>query len=283
MGFRRVISLPVSSYGRTLWGVALVGMVMLAMYQRLTGPTHPRRGTVIVEGHSIRFRLPRSADTDEPARLTVAAPEDLTGQLRYRRHPSNDAWSAVAMAREGGVLVGRLPVQPAAGKVQYQVFIGEIPLTAVPLVLRYKDPVPAFILVPHVVLMFFAMVVAGRAGLEALDGAGRPRGYVVATLVCLVIGGFVLGPMVQKYAFGVYWTGWPFGTDLTDNKAAVALIAWLYAAIAGRGGRPARGAVVLALVVMVAVYLIPHSMWGSELDYRTGRAVNAAPFNGSRP
>jgi hypothetical protein len=80
-----------------------------------------------------------------------------------------------------------------------------------------------------------------------------------------------LGPLVQKYAFGAYWTGWPFGTDLTDNKTAIALIGWAGAFFAMRGSRRPQLWALLASVLLLAVFLIPHSMLGSELKYENGR------------
>jgi len=79
----------------------------------------------------------------------------------------------------------------------------------------------------------------------------------------------VLGPFVQKRAFGAYWTGFPFGGDLTDNKTVLMWGAWALACAvlwAARRG-PARVAVALASLAMLVVYLIPHSARGSELDY----------------
>jgi hypothetical protein len=83
----------------------------------------------------------------------------------------------------------------------------------------------------------------------------------------LVVGGFVLGPAVQKQAFGDWWAGVPFGWDLTDNKTLLALIAWVPAIVPMWRGRPARGAIVFAAVAMMAVFAIPHSVWGSEIDW----------------
>jgi len=83
----------------------------------------------------------------------------------------------------------------------------------------------------------------------------------------LLVGGLILGPLVQKYAFGALWTGFPFGHDLTDNKMLIAMIGWIAALIAGRGGKPARWWVLGASVLLMAIYLIPHSLLGSELDY----------------
>jgi hypothetical protein len=77
----------------------------------------------------------------------------------------------------------------------------------------------------------------------------------------------ILGPLVQKYAFGALWTGFPFGYDLTDNKTLIAFLGWIAAWIAGRKGKPARGWVLGASILLLVVYLIPHSLFGSELDY----------------
>jgi hypothetical protein len=72
---------------------------------------------------------------------------------------------------------------------------------------------------------------------------------------------------VQKFAFGSLWTGFPFGYDLTDNKTLIAFIGWVIALIAGRKGKPARGWVLAAAILLLIVFLIPHSLLGSELDY----------------
>jgi amino acid permease len=82
----------------------------------------------------------------------------------------------------------------------------------------------------------------------------------------------ILGPFVQKFAFGEYWTGFPWGYDLTDNKTLIMWVAWILAVLVLGGktrkiGAMARLAVLIAAFVMTVVYLIPHSMRGSELNY----------------
>ena len=68
---------------------------------------------------------------------------------------------------------------------------------------------------------------------------------------------------MQKHAFGEDWTGWPVGEDLTDSKTLFIWGGWLLATLfPGR-----RAAVVLAALVMLAAYLVPHSLRGSALDY----------------
>jgi hypothetical protein len=144
----------------------------------------------------------------------------------------------------------------------------EISLTGdTPVIIRFKDPVPSILLLPHIIIMFLAMLFSTRAGIEALNPKGNPRKLALWTTGLLLVGGLILGPLVQKFAFGALWTGFPFGHDLTDNKTLIAMIGWIAALIAGRGGKPARWWVLGASILLMAVYLIPHSVLGSELDY----------------
>jgi len=72
---------------------------------------------------------------------------------------------------------------------------------------------------------------------------------------------------VQKFAFGAFWTGWPLGTDLTDTKTAVALLFWLIAMWRLRRRSGGRVRTIIASVVTLIIFLIPHSLLGSEIDY----------------
>ena len=79
-----------------------------------------------------------------------------------------------------------------------------------------------------------------------------------------------MGPVVEKFAFGEYWTGFPFGMDLTDNKSLIAFVLWIIAWAGNRKGAQRRYLVVAATVVNLVMALIPHSLGGSELDYNSG-------------
>jgi MFS family permease len=132
-----------------------------------------------------------------------------------------------------------------------------------------------------VVLMFFGMLIGVRAALASLLSRGETRRYAWVTVVLIGIGGLLLGPIVQKHAFGAYWTGWPFGEDLTDNKTLAMWLAWVVAVfVLGRrrdpADRVARWTVAAAAVVMLAVYLVPHSLRGSQLDYAKVEGGGAA-------
>ena len=77
---------------------------------------------------------------------------------------------------------------------------------------------------------------------------------------------------MQHQAFGAWWTGVPFGYDLTDNKTLIAVVVWAFAAWRTRTGHPARVSVALAALATLVVFAIPHSVWGTEIDWTKGGA-----------
>jgi hypothetical protein len=88
----------------------------------------------------------------------------------------------------------------------------------------------------------------------------------------------VLGPIVQFDAFGDFWTGIPFGWDLTDNKTLIALLFWILAVVMNRKKeRPVY--TVLAAIVLLLVFSIPHSLFGSELNYSSGQVTQGIILN----
>jgi len=253
------------------WLVAVIITVGLAAFQRLTGPTHPLRGSAQIGDRTISYRLLRSHGGPGGLPVSLRVPEgpEVTGTLLWKRYPSSEDWRPVPMERFDDRLSAEVPHQPPAGKVEYRVVLeaagerAELP----PVVARFKGAVPAGILAPHVLSMFLSMLFATFAFLSSVSGAGEARIPVLVSMLLLVGGGLILGPMVQKHAFGAYWTGWPYGTDLTDNKTAIAFVAWLPAALAALRRRPLRLQVILGWVVMMGVFLIPHSLRGSQIDW----------------
>ena len=267
-----------------LWVLAVVVTVGAAVYQRLTGPTYPLTGSAIVSGTEVRYHFERShgGPMDHVVAVTTELDASLF-RLEWKRFKTDDPWLSHPMVREGDRVTANLPHQPPAGKLLYRIHIGggaDMLPARDPVVIRFKGDVPPWVLVPHVVVMFLAMLWSTRAGLEMFDtGADRGdrmKGLARWTVALLAVGGLLLGPIVQKYAFDAFWTGWPFGGDLTDNKTLVAFLFWVGALVSFRtSSRPERWVMVAALATLV-VFLIPHSLLGSEFDYRSLDASGTA-------
>jgi len=260
-----------------LWILAVVLTLSAAFYQRTTGPTYDKKAKISIEEHEYKFKLPRS-NAESDCEVSLEIPDNtITASLFYRKYPTNDAWTEIKMLRDGDHLQAYLPQQPPAGKLSYY-FVFNSPNDELelymnePITIRFKGDVPAWILIPHIFFMFFAMLLSNLSGIMALAGNQKYRYYGLRTFIALFLGGMILGPLVQLYAFGDLWTGVPFGWDLTDNKTLFAFIFWILAVVMNRKkARPIY--TIIASIVLLLIYSIPHSMFGSELNQETGKIV----------
>ncbi len=255
-----------------LWVLAFIITVVVAVYQRVTGPTYPLSGKYTFVGKEYNYKLLRSFGEKTDCAISIKTDKDISGFLFYKRYKTNDLYSKVPMVNKNGNLTGFLPYQPPAGKLQYFIEIkkGEAKVI-IPenknVIIRFKGAVPTLVLIIHVFFMFGAMLLSVRTGLEFFNNNPKFKALTFFTLIFLFFGGFILGPIVQKYAFDVFWSGFPFGHDLTDNKTAITFIGWLIAFFMYKKSKQPKYWALGASILLIVIYLIPHSVMGSELDY----------------
>jgi hypothetical protein len=278
-----------------LWVLAIVITIGAAYYQRKTGPTYPKTVNVNVNDMPYEIKLVRSLGLDERSEVRLKIKDNtVKAILWYKKFKTNDEYAAsefrykvypvnsfvmnkVFKITEESGFFAEIPQQPPAGKLQYYIELTDTKGTTTilkekPVVIRFKGAVPAYILTPHILLMFLAMLFSTLAGLMAIVKYPLYRKYSVLTLVTFIAGGLILGPLVQKYAFGDLWTGVPFGWDLTDNKTLIAFLFWTLAVIMNiKKERPFY--TIVAAAVLLIIFSIPHSIFGSELDYSTGEVT----------
>lgn len=248
------------------WILAIVITLALSIYQRMTGPTYPKKVNVELRGESSQIKLPRSGVQRDEIVTLKGVPSSVEVKMHYRRYPTTNDYTTVDFQWQDGAWQAALPVQPVAGKLQYYLTIdGKDYLKDEPVVIRFRNDVPAYILIPHILLMFGAMLFAVYTFLLVVTRKPYKK-WLWITVGTLFVGGFVLGPLVQHAAFGPWWTGFPYGTDLTDNKTLISFLFFL-AALATIKWKYNKWLVVLAVLVMIAVFTIPHSAFGSEYDY----------------
>ena len=248
------------------WILAIVITLALSIYQRMTGPTYPKKVNVELRGERYQIKLPRSGVQRDEIVTLKGVPSSVEVKMHYRRYPTTNDYTTVDFQWQDGAWQAALPVQPVAGKLQYYLTVdGKDYLKDEPVVIRFRNDVPAYILIPHILLMFGAMLFAVYTFLLVVTRKPYKK-WLWITVGTLFVGGFVLGPLVQHAAFGPWWTGFPYGTDLTDNKTLISFLFFL-AALATIKWKYNKWFVVLAVLVMIAVFTIPHSAFGSEYDY----------------
>jgi len=248
-------------------------MLFVSYYQRITGPSYPVKGVETYEGISLKYRFIRSSLSDKPLPVKITAYGSVDEVILLSRiYKSGDKWSEKKMTKSGNVYSSEIAGMPSAGKVEYTVRVivnGEKHLlnNGKTTVVRFRGDAPLVFVIPHILLMFGAILFGVRTGLEATNKEGNYDWMVIATLIIVILGGLVFGPIMQKYAFGKLWTGFPYGYDLTDNKTLLSILFWIAAFFLRK---KSKYWIVAAAILMIAVYLIPHSMLGSELDPNTG-------------
>ena len=253
------------------WLLAVVITLVLSIYQRMTGPTHPKKVVVEMNGEQYKVKLPRSGVQQDEVIELRGARHEVGGakcEVHYRRYPTADEFTTANFEWKDDEWQAALPVQPVGGKLQYYLTVdGKDYPEDEPVVIRFRNDVPASILVPHILLMFASMLFAVYMLLLVVTGR-QYRKWLKITVGTLFVGGFIFGPLVQHAAFGPWWTGFPYGTDLTDNKTLLSFL-FFVAALATMKWKYNKWVVGLAVVLMIAVFTIPHSAFGSEYDYTT--------------
>ena len=284
-----------------LWFLAFLITITAAIYQRKTGPTYPKRMDITLNNKITELKLVRSLSLNAKPEVKLNINDtSVKAKLFFKRYKTDEAYQSVVFVyRESPVesyimnkifkiyedkgFFAAVPQQPPAGKIEYYFEITDSQgsktfLKETPVIIRFKGDVPAFVLIPHILLMFLAMLFSTLAGLMSIIKFPLYKKYAVWTLFLFIAGGFVLGPLVQYFAFGELWTGIPFGWDLTDNKTLIALIFWILAVAMNKNKeRPLYTA--LAAIVLLLVFSIPHSLFGSELHYSTGQMPTGIILN----
>ncbi|MDT8401119.1 MAG: hypothetical protein RQ743_05445 [Bacteroidales bacterium] len=277
------------------WVLAVIITLSAAYYQRRTGPTYPKQLDVRVNGKEYNLKLTRSIEISDRHYIKLAI-KDSTAKARlfykrfqvdepfqavdfdYEKHPVNSfIMNRIFNINEEVGFFAYIPAQAPAGKIEYYFEITDGSGTSTyfrnePIVIRFKGAVPSEILTPHILIMFIAMLLSTLAGLMAIGKHKSYRKWGTWTFIMLLIGGMILGPMVQYHAFGEAWTGIPLGWDLTDNKTLIAVIFWAIA-VFGNRKKKRPGLTILASFILLLVYSIPHSMFGSELSYESGEII----------
>lgn len=284
-----------------LWALAFIITFAAAIYQRHTGPTYPKEVIVTLNNKVYKLKLVRSLALNERPQVKLGVNDtSIRGKLYFKRFRSDEEYKVTEFSyktypvhsfvmnklfkiNEEQGFFADVQQQPAAGKIQYYFELTDSGGTQSyfkdePVVIRFKGGVPAFILIPHILFMFIAMLFSTLAGIMSVIKFPLYKKYTLLTLIFLIAGGMVLGPLVQYYAFGDLWTGIPFGWDLTDNKTLIALIFWIMAVVMNRKQeRPYY--TTIAAIVLLLVYSIPHSLFGSQLDYASGHVTQGIILN----
>jgi hypothetical protein len=243
---------------------------MFSFFQRITGPTYPLRGSIDIEGRTIRFRFPRSCTIEKDCKIYFAGKID--GYILYKKYKIDEEYTKLDFVYDGKMSYVNLNINlPKASKIEYDVFVkksGYVKINAKPVVLRFKGYVPSYLLVPHIIFMYLFLFLSTYIFFELNFTNRLNKNIFYISLFVFLLGGFVFGPIVQYYAFEKIWSGFPYGDDLTDNKTLITLLIWIFPIYSLKKNRSIKNSFNLAYFLTTLVYIIPHSVLGSEYRFK---------------
>jgi hypothetical protein len=148
-----------------------------------------------------------------------------------------------------------------------------------PFMLKYIGAVPTWIVTTHILFMFatvFFVVLVSIQAVQVIRTSQGIRPMAILLLLATIatfIGCYPFGFPMNYYAFGTIWEGVPFGTDATDNKTQLIFLYLLMVTLLNAAtlakGKTDRGLYsprvrgwlgAGSFVLMLAIYLIPHSI-----------------------
>ena len=258
-------SLNLSPFWR--WALALVLALAGLFAQRLLSSKLPLAVLVDWEGRQVSAELARSHVGPGGQRLSIQGLDaDWTGELIWR--PAGEgSFTRTALRNLGSLITGEIPAHPRGTQVEYRIEIttqrGLLRLpTRGTVITQFRGAAPLWVSLPHIVLLALGLLLAMRAGLEALALGEHAQGFASGSLLAFLGGGLILGPLMKHHAYGFLWAGPPQGLDSTDTKTLILLLAWLLPLLLRARGRRVRHWILLAALLSLAAFLIPHSSFG---------------------
>jgi len=172
----------------------------------------------------------------------------------------------------------RFQLEDAAGRMLATIPVKESEDRPKQLWFRFEGSRSDILLIVHILCMFGSFLLMVMVILTAFEDM-RNRAVRIrlgkqtlwATII-LFLGTFPIGIWLEYQVYATYWTGIPFGRDITDSKALIIFIYWLVmlyllrgSALSGDprkdviGATAARWVAVVGVVLSLALYLVPHS------------------------
>jgi hypothetical protein len=248
----------------------LISAIFL-FFQRITGPTYPIRGSINTKDSLIKFKFLRSCTLGEDCKIIFNGKID--GYILYKKYKVDEKYTKIDFNFDGKISYVNLKLNlPKASKIEYDVFVKKlndyIKINDKPIVLRFKGYVPSYILIPHIIFMYLFFFITTYIFLRINLTNQIDKKLFYISLSFLIFGGFIFGPFVQYYAFDVFWSGFPFGYDLTDNKTLLTLLVYFLPLHSMIKNKNIKMNFNIAYLLTTIVYLIPHSMYGSEYKFK---------------
>ena len=188
--------------------IATALTIIATFVQQFSSSDRPYNTDIKINGKSYSLSLPVLHEGNDECVIVMNLPDTtVKGNLVYRLLNSSEEWKSTNLIRTNNNdnLVNVLPIQNANIKISYYIELISKGRTYYisknkPIIVRFQEKVPKYILFPQVMVMFLALIIAFFSGLLSIFNADSYKKYANLTFY-LFSGGVLLSLIIHIVAF----------------------------------------------------------------------------------
>jgi hypothetical protein len=237
-----------------------IGLAIVATFiQQLTSSDRPHRKYVIVNDTLVKVDLPVVHEGDDI--ISFALPDtSIKAYIFYKQLNIDENWERINCIRMGENMESVFPFHKPNIKIQYFVELvknGKSYFLAKnnPVVLRFQDLPPKYLLFPYVILMFIALTLSCFSGILA---AWKSESYkkMGALTFYLILTGTLLSLIIQLVTFKHLLIQISVHNDISFYKNLVILVLWILVFYTSKK-YSFRGLTIAVSILTLVLYCLP--------------------------
>ena len=186
--------------------IATALTIIATFVQQFSSSDRPYNTDIKINSKSYSLSLPVLHEGNEECLIEINLPDTtVKGNLVFKLLNSSEEWKSTNLIRMNDNLVNVLPIQNANIKISYYIELNSKGKTYYiskekPIIVRFQETVPKYILFPQVMIMFLALIIACFSGLLSIFNADSYKKYANLTFY-LFSGGVFLSLLIHIIAF----------------------------------------------------------------------------------
>jgi hypothetical protein len=208
-----------------------VGLAIVATFiQQLTSSDRPHRKYVVVNDTLVKVDLPVVYEGDDI--ISFIVPDTSIKAFIYYKHLNIDEpWERINCIRMGGNIESVIPFHKPNIKLQYYVeFVKNEKSYYIaknnPVVLRFQDLPPKYLMFPYVIIMFVALTMACFSGTLAIMKSESYKKIASFTFYLVLIG-TLLSLIIHLFTFKHLLIQISVYNDISFYKNVVIMVFWV--------------------------------------------------------
>ncbi len=210
------------------------GIAVIAVFvQHFTSNDNPTKKYCNINNKVYCFKLTVYHEGKDGSVIEINIPDTaVTGVIFYKSLKANDIWISIKMIRLNETLITMLPNQKPNDKLQYYIELKSVGRKYFisqdnPVIVRFQNEVPKFILYPQIVLIFLALIFSCYVGLLVIFNIETYKKYSVLTFYLMLAGALILNLIVNLISFKSLFIKIEATNDLTLYRNLIIFLFWL--------------------------------------------------------